>query len=269
MSESVLSLLRDGRRATKQGPAAITQRRRARFIEIVAFARAKSAYYRELCQDLPDRVEDPGRLPVTSKSKLMARFDHWVTDPEVTIGKVREFVENPTLIGERFMGKYTVATTSGTTGTHGIFLLDDRSMAVTTALAFRMLSAWLTARDVIGILARGGRLAMVNAMGGHFASAVAATRLRRRRGNRVEVYPVQMPLPEMVAELNRFRPAILTPYASMGALLATEQEAGRLRIDPVLVVLSGGGSQHASTTGSPGRSAPRSATATLPQSALS
>jgi phenylacetate-coenzyme A ligase PaaK-like adenylate-forming protein len=45
----------------------------------------------------------------------------------------------------------------------------------------------------------------------------------------------------MVAQLNRFRPALLTPYASMGALLASEQEAGRLNIHPVLVVLSAEG----------------------------
>lgn len=38
--------------------------------------------------------------------------------------------------------------------------------------------------------------------------------------------------------LNAFRPAIIAPYASMAALLATEQHAGRLYIDPALVVLS-------------------------------
>ncbi len=48
-------------------------------------------------------------------------------------------------------------------------------------------------------------------------------------------------MPEMVEQLNRFQPALLAPYASMGALLASEQEAGRLHIKPVLVVLSAEG----------------------------
>ncbi|BBL79046.1 hypothetical protein Rxycam_00636 [Rubrobacter xylanophilus DSM 9941] len=236
--EHPLWLLRDARRARKQGPAAIERRQRARLAGMVAFACANSPYYRKLYRDLPEKIEDPTLLPITSKKALMARFDDWATDREVTIEKARAFVENPDLIGERFLGRYTLLTTSGTTGNRRIFVLDDRSMAVTSALVFRMLSAWLGIGDVIGILAGGGRMAMVNAMGGHFASAVAATRLR---GKRVQVFPVDMPLPEMVAQLNRFRPVIVASYASMAALLAGEREAGRLRIDPVLVVLSAEG----------------------------
>jgi len=94
------------------------------------------------------------------------------------------------------------------------------------------------------LLAGGGRLAMVIATGGHFASVVAATRLRqssRRRARAIQVFPVDTPLPDLVAALNQFRPVIVAPYASMGRLLAAEQEAGRLQIHPVLVVLSAEG----------------------------
>lgn len=241
MSESVMWLLLDTRRAKKQGPTAIEERQHTRLAKMVSFARSNSPYYRELYQDLPEQVEEPTLLPVTSKQELMARFNDWVTDREVTIKQARAFVDDPDLIGERFLGRYMLLTTSGTTGTRGIFVLDDRNIAVTGALAFRMLSAWLKASDVIRIVAGGGRMAMVNAMGGHFASAVAASCLSGRLGNRVQVFPVHMPLPEIVARLNRFRPAVVAPYASMAALLAGEQEAGRLHIRPVLLVLSAEG----------------------------
>lgn len=75
MNESFLRLLRDVRRARKQGLAAIEQRQRARLADMVAFARDNSPYYRELYKGLPDRIEDPTLLPVTDKKKLMARFD--------------------------------------------------------------------------------------------------------------------------------------------------------------------------------------------------
>ncbi|GMV09901.1 MAG: hypothetical protein AMXMBFR55_16350 [Gemmatimonadota bacterium] len=241
MSLSTLRLLLDAHRVKRQGPAAVAARQRTRLAEIVSFARTHSPYYRKLYARLTDRVEDPSLLPVTDKKRLMARFDDWATDREVSINRVRAFVDAPDLVGERFLGRYTVATTSGTTGTQGVFLIDDRSLAVAKAMAFRMLSAWLGAADVVAILARGARLAMVNATGGHFASAVAAVRLTRGRSKRVRVFPVRMPLHEMVTELNRFCPAVLAPYASVGALLAAEQRAGRLHIDPVLVVLSAEG----------------------------
>lgn len=241
MAESLLWALLDVRRARKQGPAALALRQRNRLADMVAYARANSPYYRERYRSLPERVDDPARLPVTNKKELMARFDDWISDRDVTIEKVKAFVNDPARIGERFLGKYTVAITSGTTGTQGIFLMDDRSLAVTTALVVRMLGAWLNASDVIRIVAGGGRMAQVIATGGHFASMVAAVRLRKRHADAIRVFPVHTPLPETVAGLNRFRPAILAPYASMGAMLADEQEAGRLRINPVLVVLSAEG----------------------------
>lgn len=157
---------------------------------------------------------------------------------------MRAFVANLDLIGERFLGKYTVATTSGTTGMPGIFLLDDRTLAVTKALVLRLMGSWLGVIDVIRIVGQGGRMAIVCATGGHYAEVVAATRLRKgsqRRAKAIQVFPAHMPLPEMVTELNRFCPAILAPYASIGALLAGEQEAGRLQINPALVVLSAEG----------------------------
>lgn len=238
-----LSLLLDARRALKGGAAAIAKRQRARFAEIVAFARANSPYYRELYRDLPEHIEDARSVPITDKKKLMSRFDDWATDREVTLEKARAFVDDPELIGERFLGKYIVSTTSGTTGTRGIFLYDDRIMAVVNAALFRWLSAWLTAADVLKFVVRGGRMSMLMATGGHFASATAAARLRKggRRAKRIQVLSVHMPMPELVAELNRFQPAAVAPYASLAVLLADEQEAGRLHINPVFMVLAAEG----------------------------
>ena len=46
------------------------------------------------------------------------------------------------------------------------------------------------------------------------------------------------PLHEMVDALNEFRPDVLATYASIVALLADEQRAGRLRIAPRIVSTS-------------------------------
>ena len=220
-------------------PAKVAQRQRTRLAEMVAFARVHSRYFRELYRSLPERVEDPRSLPITSKRELMARFDDWATDREATIDKARAFAENPDLIGEHFLGKYTLNTPSGTTGTPGIFVLDDPSMAVVSAMALRTLQAWLGFGDLVRILAGGGRMAMTFAPGSHSATAVSAARVRKSASwrKRVLTLSVHAPLSEMVSQLNEFRPALLAPYASIARLLAGEQEAGRLNIRPVLMVL--------------------------------
>ena len=243
MNKNILWRLRDIRQARQQGPAAIKQRQRNRFAEMVAYARANSPYYRELYKGLPERVEDPTLLPVTDKKKLMARFNDWVTDREVTIEKAHPFVENPDLFGfgKQLLGKYFVITTSGTTGTHGIFLVDQRSLSVISPLALTMLSAWLSPRDIIRIIAGGGRIASVLATGTPLASGVGIARIRQRLGKAFRELSVFAPLPELVADLNEFQPLVLMSYGTVTKLLANEQEAGRLHIKPRLILLTAEG----------------------------
>ena len=234
----------DARKARRRGSAAIQRRQRARLADIVSFARSSSPYYRELYRGLPEQVDDPTRLPVSDKHTLMARFDDWVSDRDVRFKDVRAFVDDPGLIGARFLGKYTVAVTSGTTGTRGVFLMDDRSLRITSALVVLMMKDWLDLGDVWSIIGGRARMAMICATGGHFAEIVAATRLRkagRRRAKAIEVIPADATLAEMVTRLNRFMPAIVAPYASTAVLLAGEQEAGRLHIRPALMTLSAEG----------------------------
>lgn len=241
MAEHGMGLIWDAWRARRQGREAIAARQKHRLADMVAHARARSPFYGELYRGLPDRVEDPGRLPVTDKRMLMERFDEWCTDPSVTLEATEALVDDPSRIGEWFLGKYTVMTTSGTTGRRGIFVVDDTTMKVVTAMMLRWIGDWLSAGDIFKIVARRGRSAMVMATGGHFASAVAAARLKKRGGKRVDVLSAHMPMTELVARLNRFQPAMLAPYASMAAVLADEQEAGRLGIHPVLIALSAEG----------------------------
>lgn len=239
MSESLPQLLFDTYRIRKAGSVAIEHRRHARLLEMVAFARANSPYYRELYQGVPEQIENPQLLPVTSKRELMAHFDDWVTDREVTSEQVRAFVANPKLIGKRFLDKYRVATTSGSTGTHGIFVLDERNEAVTKALGAGMQLSWLSLGGLLRVILGGRRAAMVIATGGHFAAFSRVTHQHAGRGasgGSSQVFSVHTPLPELVARLNQFQPQILQGYASMVALLAGEQEAGRLHIHPVLVL---------------------------------
>lgn len=239
---SLLRLLLDARRARKGGAAAIANRQRARLADAVAFARTHSPYYRQLYHDLPHRIEDQRLLPVTSKTELMAHFDEWTTDRDATIAKARLFLDDPRTVGKRFLDRYTLITTSGTTGTPGIVLLDDPTMGAMAVFALRLNTPWLTASDVLKLIGRRGRLSLVMATDGRFASATTAARLSRAgRAKRVQALSVHSPMPDLVTQLNRFQPAILAAYASVAAMLADEQAAGRLRIHPVQVVLSAEG----------------------------
>ena len=207
------------------------------------FARVHSRYYADLYRELPEKITGVEQLPVVTKSELMARFDDWVTDPEVTKAAVETFAAEPTRVGERFLGRYTVWTTSGATGTPALLVQDEQALAVMTSLAWvRAVPAWIGLREICAFLARGVRGAIVFATGGHFMALTMAERVRRSSawmGKHGEVISVLTPIPEMVKKLNELDPTVLASYASGLALLAEEQAAGRLAINPVLITSTG------------------------------
>ncbi|MBA2450997.1 MAG: phenylacetate--CoA ligase family protein [Chloroflexi bacterium] len=229
----------DAWRAERRGYAAVMARQRARLGRLVRFARARSALYRELYQGMPLEIEHLGQLRPVTKQQLMARFDDWVTDPRVGRAGVEAFLADKTLVGQRYLGRYTVFTTSGSTGESGICVHDAEALTLYRALTLvRGWLPWMTPERLWPVLRQGARVAGVFATGDHYASSGMLDLARRRRPrpfNRVRVFSALSPLPELVQALNAFRPAELIAYPSALLLLAEEQEAGRLAIRPALV----------------------------------
>ncbi len=201
---------------------------------LVAAARADSPFYRDRYRDLPPGRLRLAQLPVVTKRELMARFDDWVTDPAVTRAGVDAFLADRSRIGERFLDRYLVWKSSGTTGEPGIFVQGDDALSVYDALLLAQLrSPPLAGGFACGWWLHSGRSALIAATGEHFASI--SSWVRQARDN---AWPaacalsVLDPVHEWVAALNRFQPGFLASYPTVLALLAGEQVAGRLRIAP-------------------------------------
>jgi phenylacetate-CoA ligase len=231
-------------RATRGGMTAIRARQQQRLAELVAFVRANSRYYANKYAHLPDLITDIRQLPPTKKPDLLNYFDDWVTDPEVTRDGVESFIANKFLVGHHFLGRYFVCTTSGTTGVPTMLVHDAGMLALSSAVELaRAVPAWgLTIPDWLRFMKLGGRVAAVFVTGGHF-QGIASMKRRHlenpRREKTTRMFSALAPLPEIVAGLNDYRPAMLAAYPSSLTLLAEEQMAGRLHIEPVLVLPTG------------------------------
>lgn len=240
---TLLNVALDVWKAGRDRSSALVTRQHRRLLNLIEFARRRSPFYLQLYSDLPEGINDLRLLPPVAKPELMARFDEWVTDPAVTRAGVEAFVADKTLVGQPYLGRYFVCTTSGTTG-HPAILLHDPD-AITVYLVTDMLRvypAWMTPRLLWAMLRAGGRTASVIATGDHFGAFAMMERTRKlspwldgylnRKGR---VLSVTKPLSELVQELNEFQPARLMGYSTAMALLAEEQAAGRLQIKPILV----------------------------------
>ncbi len=225
-------------------PATCERRQQARLNDLVAYARARSPYYRKLYRGLPMRITDPGQLPPVRKRELMEHFDEWVTDPGVTLEALQhDFLSDLSLVGSRYLDRYHVFTTSGTTGEPAILLHDADSWTVTQIVSrLRVRRVALSRRTIQSLLRHGIRSAAFFATGGHYGGVVMVETMRRVSpllAKRIRVFSVLRPLPDLVAELNAFKPTLMGGYPSALALLAGEQEAGRLRVRPVAATCAG------------------------------
>jgi phenylacetate-coenzyme A ligase PaaK-like adenylate-forming protein len=217
-------------RADEATRAAIRQRRVASMIE---HARSASAFYREHYRQVaPGSIELAAYPPVTRKM-LMARFDDWVTDTRLKKAELLSFVADPARIADPWLGKYTVWTSSGTTGVPGVYVQDPDAIAVYTAL---VTSRFELGGDTAALPGSGsGRLAFVAAIDGHFAGIVSWERQRRLYppiALAARAFSILQPLPDLVAQLNEWQPDFISSYPTMMTLLAGERRAGRLAVSP-------------------------------------
>lgn len=192
------------------------------------WAYAHSPFYGDLHAGLRDApLRD---LPVLTKAMLMDRFDDVATDRAIHLDDVKAYVAERRE-GERFLGRYWVNSTSGTSGHPGLFVVnrDEWSMELATALrAFEWagLTLNLTRRAKIAQITS-TNLSHLSMQGGRSLANWWMPTL---------LMDATEPLASMVEQLNAWRPEMLWAYASIIHLLADEQISGRLKIAPRTVL---------------------------------
>lgn len=213
--------------------------REERFRELVGYARQNSPFYRELYRDVP---EDPvlTDLPKTDKRTLMEHWDDWVCDRDLTFSDVEEFMKDLNNIGSKLKGRYMVFTTSGSTGSPLVAVLDPTANNVMGAVS--AVRSYARRKDLISFIKRGGKSIGVFADGGFYlGNSSIRSRLRSMPWKRrqLAVSSALYPIDRIVSELNAFQPAMLGGYPSNLELLIDEAKEGRLNISPVIIMTGG------------------------------
>jgi phenylacetate-CoA ligase len=193
-------------------------------------AMARSRFYQRYHRGLDGQPLEA--LPILTKAQLMDAFDELVTDPDVRRADVEAHLAQ--LRGdERYLGRYWVARTSGSTGHPGIFVTNSDEWST-------IIGSYARAQEWAGIearITRRTRLAVVSSRVPWHQSARVGTSVDTPFVP-VRRFDATQPLADIVAGLNDWQPENLVVYASMSRVLADEQLAGRLRIQPKAVMCS-------------------------------
>jgi putative adenylate-forming enzyme len=191
---------------------------------------AHSPFYQKFHKGLTNRSLH--ELPVLTKSMMMEHFDELVTDRQIHLEAVRAFVESNN-DGKRFLNRYRVTATSGSSGHPGFFLYDEDEWLAILA-SFARGQEWAGVRLSLTSRRRLASVASISAW--HVSSQVAHS---ARSGWMPALrLAASDPLPDTIRQLNEWQPDILVAYASMARILADEQSAGRLHIQPEVVFTS-------------------------------
>jgi phenylacetate-CoA ligase len=188
------------------------------------YAYAHSPFYQRFHHGLFDQPLN--ELPVLTKATLMEHFDDLVTDRSIHLEAVRAFA-GERLDGRLFLDRYRVTATSGSSGQPGFFLFNEPEW-LTIMASFARGQEWSGARINLSHRRKMATVASISPW--HMSSQVAAT--AQTWWTPSIRLPASDPLGSIVQKLNNWQPDYLIGYASMAAILAEEQIAGRLHIHP-------------------------------------
>ena len=211
-----------------------------RLKEVVAFAKMHSPYYAKLYEGIDVNDFALSDLPPVNKVDLMAHFDEWLTDRNVKLEDLNEFMKDLDNIGRKYNGKYIIFTTSDSTGNPLVALCDKTTNNVMSGI--NLMRSFARKKDMTSFIKNGGKTIGVFANGGFYLSnsSVRARLLSMPwKKNKIAVTSALLPTTEIVKQLNDFNPTMLGGYPSNLELLIEEQKSGRLHINPVIIMTGG------------------------------
>jgi phenylacetate-coenzyme A ligase PaaK-like adenylate-forming protein len=210
--------------------------RKRRLRELLVYAADRSPFWRERLagRDLANFTEaDLPSLPVLTRAEMMAEFDRVVTVPGLTLGRIRQHLDDSD--GDRYLdGEYRAIVTSGYLGTEAVHVYGWDAF-----VTFVMQGSRWTGRrgeDPDAVLAQAFATSTRHESGifHTFSTFESGGPASHCSGG-------TLPLGEIVDGLNNARPAVqaLQAWPSLIRQLALEAIAGRLTITPTWVSVAG------------------------------
>lgn len=235
-SLSVVPTMVKGNASLRFGKTHVDHIQQIRLHNLLEYVFTHSPFYRDLYEshgivkkDLSHlHLED---LPVIDKRIMMENFDRLVCDPRIRQKSLEEFLGDTQNSRKKYLERYQVLHTSGSSGKVGIFVYNPAAWRLIKALAISRVS-----RMPFSPLHK-TRIAFIGATDGHYAGISLASDAPQFLFN-FQQLNINEPLSRLCEQINQFKPELITGYASGIELLAQEQRRGTVRIRPRRIICS-------------------------------
>lgn len=174
------------------------------------------------------KIED---LPIIDKLVVMENFDELVCDDAIKKKELEEFISNPLNKDKKYKNLYNVVNTSGSSGTIGMFIYGPNEWDILRASGLvRVTKSKINPFHKI-------KVGFIGATDGHYAGISLAKSFPNAFSKFLPI-SINNSTEDILKELDKFQPDILSGYASALNLLAEKQISGNININPKKIISS-------------------------------
>ncbi len=215
--------------------------REKKFRKILKYAFDHSKFYHDYylshgikkndLQDIP--IES---LPTINKSLFIEHFDDISTTEDLTFEKIKRFTTENTDQQSKYLNKYSIVHSSGSTGNPTFFTYDDQAWKTILSAGVRAAKGNVPLKTVFS---KKVRVAYIAATEGRFGGVMAASSGIKEFGYEPLILNVNLPLNEWIDQINDFQPNIIIGYPSALKILCDLIERKKVAVDVIDVVTGG------------------------------
>jgi phenylacetate-CoA ligase len=221
------------KRVTRMAPDKVLALQEKRLRKLLRRVGERSTFYRKKYAGIDLASCRLADLPPTHKDELAEHLDEVVTDPRLNRASLGEFMADPANADRLFLGKYGVCRTSGSQGAPLTVIHNLLSLDVLFGLQMtRGNVSKPTVAETLRRLREPARLAGIALRQPFNSSTCSWSHMPAATRPFVKLLRLTPSDPDVIEQLNAFRPTAITAYASFLDLLALQKD--RLRLAPDL-----------------------------------
>ena len=213
-----------------------------KFKKLLKESYKNSKYYKKLYKDINiDEIDifNIEKLPPTNKLELMNNFNEWITDKEIIIEDVENHIKLKKF-NEKFLKKYIIFTTSGTTGTPVMVI--THKIGINIELLISFFRIFNKPSDMFRLALKGLKVIAVFPTDIPCTTTYMLTSLKDKyfkNKNSLRILDINTKMSKIVSEMNNSQPLVIGGYCTIIEMLLDEAEKGNLNISPIFVYTLG------------------------------
>lgn len=211
---------------------------------VLKTAYEKSPYYRRAFEeagiDGESLMELPlSAFPVMDKDALMQHFEEIVTVSDLTQEGLRQFDGDGRDSKGKYLGKYHVVHSSGSTGIPRYFVYDDKAWGQMLLGIIRGALWDMSMPQILRLLSGGLRILYIAATDGRYGGAMAVGDGIDGVGAKQLFLDIKTPLSQWISSIRAFGPNLVIGYPSAIKILGELVEKGEVQAQVCRVISCG------------------------------